>query len=98
MVEFEEFAVETGPVRPVVPQRAHHFNLFIGAAAPAVERCTTRFDLLHPSHAHRQPKPTARQRIHRGRPLGQHDGMVVGQHQDAGGKAETLGLAGQKGK
>ena len=81
----------------VGPKQPHHLELFVRAAAAAAEIRAARLDLLlEPARPDAQSEPPARQRIDGGHPLGQHDRMVVGQHQHTGGQPEPVGVRGQK--
>ena len=82
-------------VWPVVPERPQHCQLLVGAAPPAFEFGAARLDFFpQPADTDAQPKPPTRQRIHGCRSFGQHNRMMVGQHQNSGGQPEPVGMGG----
>ena len=72
-------------------------DLCSSSSTTAVEVHAAGLDLLpHPSHPHREPQPATGQGVDGGHPLGEDDGLVVGQHEHAGGQTEVRGLTGQE--
>jgi len=93
--ELEELAVIGDAVPLLIPQRPQHCQLLVGTSTPAFELSAARLDLFsQPAHADAQPKPSTRQRVDGRRPFGQHNWMMVGQHQNTGGQPEPVGVGG----
>src|SRR5205085_1250321 len=78
------------------PQRLHEFDLLFRAAAAVVEILVEpgEFDLV-PTDPDAEAETAAAQDIERGGLLGDERGLALRQDQDAGGKAQLCGAAGE---
>ena len=79
------------------PQRLHDAHLFRRAAAAIVEILVEPLKLdLVPADPDPEPEPAAAQDVERGRLLRDQHRLALRQDQDAGGKADLPGAAGEK--
>lgn len=81
------------------PQGADGVDRLVRPVPAAREVDAARLDLLaQPAQSDAEPQTTARKPVDRGGALGQHQGTVHRQHEQARGQAETVGDAGHIGQ